>query len=63
VLLAEDGGGGNHLVAATADGTTFPIASESGGEFAGSVFSRDGRTLFANLQSPGAQFAISGSWR
>ncbi|MEP7212953.1 MAG: alkaline phosphatase PhoX [Acidobacteriota bacterium] len=31
-------------------------------EFAGSTFSRDGKTLFVNLQSVGATFAIWGDW-
>jgi secreted PhoX family phosphatase len=31
-------------------------------EFAGTTFSRDGRTLFVNLQSVGATFAIWGDW-
>lgn len=31
-------------------------------EFAGSVFSSDGKTLFVNLQSAGATFAIWGDW-
>ena len=32
-------------------------------EFAGSTFSKDGKTLFVNLQSIGATFAIWGDWR
>jgi secreted PhoX family phosphatase len=31
-------------------------------EFAGSVFSKDGKTLFVNLQTVGATFAIWGDW-
>lgn len=31
-------------------------------EFAGSVFSKDGKTLFVNLQRVGATFAIWGDW-
>jgi secreted PhoX family phosphatase len=31
-------------------------------EFAGSVFSHDGKTLFVNLQGAGATFAIWGDW-
>jgi secreted PhoX family phosphatase len=34
----------------------------SGDEFAGATFSRDGRTLFANVQDPGTTFAIWGPW-
>ncbi|OLS96290.1 Tat pathway signal sequence domain protein [Pseudonocardia sp. CNS-004] len=63
VILAEDGDGTNHLVAAAEDGTTFRLArSEHGGEFTGPVFSADGRVLFANVQVPGTMFAISGPW-
>jgi secreted PhoX family phosphatase len=63
VIIAEDGGGSNHLVAATEDGTTFRIArSEGGSEFTGPVFSADGRVLFANVQVPGTMFAITGPW-
>ncbi len=31
-------------------------------EWAGAVFSRDGQTLYANIQSPGVTFAIQGPW-
>jgi uncharacterized protein len=63
VLLAEDGNGGNHLVGAAEDGTTFRLArSEHGSEFTGPVFSADGRVLFANVQVPGTMFAITGPW-
>jgi len=33
------------------------------GEFAGVVFSDDGRVLFVNCYEPGATFAITGPWR
>jgi secreted PhoX family phosphatase len=63
VILAEDGDSGNHLVGAAEDGTTFRIArSDGGSEFAGPVFSRDRKILFANIQSPGTLFAITGPW-
>jgi secreted PhoX family phosphatase len=63
VILAEDGNGGNHLVGAAEDGTTFRLArSERGSEFTGPVFSADGSVLFANVQVPGTMFAISGPW-
>ena len=32
------------------------------GEFAGTTFSRDGKTLFVNVQPYGATFAIWGDW-
>jgi secreted PhoX family phosphatase len=63
VIIAEDGSGGNHLVGAAEDGTTFRLArSERGSEFTGPVFSADGRVLFANVQVPGTMFAITGPW-
>jgi hypothetical protein len=63
VIVAEDGNGANHLVAAAEDGTTYRLArSERGGEFTGPVFSADGRVLFANVQVPGTMFAITGPW-
>jgi hypothetical protein len=34
----------------------------SAGEFAGSTFSKDGKTFFVNIQSAGATFAIWGDW-
>jgi len=34
-----------------------------GSEWAGACFSPDGDWLFANLQSPGITFAITGPWR
>ena len=33
-----------------------------GSEWAGAVFSKDGQTLYANIQSPGITFAIQGPW-
>jgi secreted PhoX family phosphatase len=63
VIVAEDGNGANHLVGAAEDGTTFRLArSERGSEFAGPVFSADGRVLFASVQVPGTMFAITGPW-
>ena len=32
-------------------------------EFAGAVFSKDGQTLYVNIQSPGVTFAITGPWQ
>jgi secreted PhoX family phosphatase len=63
VIIAEDGDGTNHLVAASEDGSTFRLArSERGSEFTGPVFSADGRVLFANVQVPGTMFAITRPW-
>ena len=64
IILAEDGEGINHLVGVSASGTTYPLArNEMGdGEFTGVAFSADGKVLFANIQSPGHVFAITGPW-
>jgi secreted PhoX family phosphatase len=64
LVVAEDGDGEQHLFGATADGATYPIArNASGGEFTGPVYSADGRVLFANVQTPGTMYAITGPWR
>jgi uncharacterized protein len=66
VILAEDGEGKQHLVGATDRGEVFDLArNELAGdnEFAGPTFSRDRRTLFANVQTPGHVFAIQGPFR
>ncbi|GGR92053.1 hypothetical protein GCM10010252_33510 [Streptomyces aureoverticillatus] len=73
LILAEDGDGVQHLFGATERGRTYPIARNelnvgtpekpSYSEFAGVTFSPDGRTLYANIQSPGIMLAITGPWR
>ena len=66
VMIAEDGDGKQHLVGSTDRGDVFFFArNEDPGdsEFAGPTFSRDGRTLFVNIQTPGWVFAIRGPWR
>ena len=64
LILAEDGEGLSHLVGVTEQGKAYPLALNlvNDSEFAGPVFSADGRTLFANIQSPGYTLAISGPW-
>jgi len=42
-------------------GTTFS-ANAKQNEWAGAVFSPDGRWLFVNIQTPGVTFAITGPW-
>ena len=37
-------------------------ADYRGSEFAGATFDWDGRTLYANIQTPGITFAITGPW-
>ncbi|WP_328402056.1 PhoX family protein [Streptomyces sp. NBC_00390] len=73
VILAEDGEGVQHLIGATDRGRTYPIARNElnlgtaedpdYSEFAGVTFSPDGRTLYASIQTPGIQLAITGPWK
>ncbi len=64
VILAEDGEGLSHLVGVTRQGKAYPMARNelNDSEFTGPTFSADGRVLFANIQSPGYVFAITGPW-
>ncbi|GAA4964053.1 PhoX family protein [Yinghuangia aomiensis] len=73
VVLAEDGDGIQHLVGATSKNRAYPLARNDVNEgtadkpeyseFTGPTFSQDGRILFANVQTPGTMFAITGPWR
>lgn len=65
VILAEDGEGIQHLVGVTDQGKSYPLARNdlNDSEFTGPAFSADGSVLFANIQSPGHVFAITGPWR
>jgi len=65
VILAEDGEGVSHLVGVTDQGKAYPMARNdlNDSEFTGPTFSGVGRILFANIQSPGHVFAITGPWR
>jgi secreted PhoX family phosphatase len=64
LVIAEDGEGVQHLFGATDSGRTYPIARNdlNDSEFAGVVFSPDGRTLYANIQKPGLLLAVTGPW-
>ncbi|MEV4755577.1 alkaline phosphatase PhoX [Micromonospora sp. NPDC049559] len=64
VILAEDGEGLSHLVGVTEQGKAYPMARNelNDSEFTGPTFSHDGKILFANVQSPGYVFAITGPW-
>jgi secreted PhoX family phosphatase len=64
VILAEDGEGIQHLVGVTESGRAFPLARNdlNDSEFTGPAFSKDGKVLFANIQTPGHVFAITGPW-
>ncbi|MFF9042437.1 PhoX family protein [Streptomyces parvulus] len=73
LVIAEDGEGVQHLFGATDSGRTYPIARNelnigdeddpSYSEFTGVTFSPDGRTLYANIQTPGIMLAITGPWK
>ncbi|MGH9279781.1 MAG: alkaline phosphatase PhoX [Acidimicrobiales bacterium] len=62
LVLCEDGDGVQHLLAVAPDGSTSLFARNhtNDSEFAGATFSPDRHTLFANIQSPGITFAITG---
>ncbi len=74
VILCEDSAGDNFIRGLSRKGQLFdialnrlhrnaaPFAPRYGEEFAGSTFSRNGQTLFVNIQSPGITFAIRGPW-
>jgi secreted PhoX family phosphatase len=79
IVLCEDGDlVGQRLLGLTADREIFPLAQNNivldgekngfrgdfrGFEWAGATFSPDGRWLFANIQTPGVTFAITGPWK
>jgi secreted PhoX family phosphatase len=64
LILAEDGVGLSHLVGLTERGVAYPLARNelNDSEFSGPTFSQDAAILFANIQSPGYVFAITGPW-
>jgi secreted PhoX family phosphatase len=65
LILAEDGVGVQHLIGVSGKGDLFPMARNEvdGSEFTGPVYSHDKRVLFANVQTPGTMYAITGPWR
>lgn len=64
LIICEDGNGKEYLHLLRRSGNQIYRLAENlyplqtGSEWAGACFSPDGRTLFANLQSPSAMFAI-----
>ena len=77
LVLCEDGSGEEFMHGLTTDGEIFQFAKNNvvlngqrngivgdfrGAEFAGACYSPDGKWLFANIQSPGITFAITGPW-
>ncbi|HEY8984030.1 MAG TPA: alkaline phosphatase PhoX [Streptomyces sp.] len=73
LVIAEDGEGVQHLFGATDSGRTYPIARNElnagteqepeYSEFTGVTFSPCGKTLYANIQTPGIMLAITGPWK
>lgn len=78
LVLCEDGSGLEYLHGLTVDGEIFQFAQNNvklngerngivgdftGSEWAGACYSPDGKWLFANIQSPGITFAITGPWK
>ena len=78
LVLCEDGSGEEFMHGLTVDGEIFTFAKNNvvlngerngiagdfrGSEWAGACYSPDGRWLFANIQSPGISFAITGPWK
>ncbi|HEV8489248.1 MAG TPA: alkaline phosphatase PhoX [Candidatus Limnocylindrales bacterium] len=76
IILCEDGPVENYIRGLTRSGQLFnialnqlrrnapPNAPRFGEEFAGSTFSRNGKTLYVNIQaSQGISFAIWGNWQ
>lgn len=64
IIIAEDHKNICRLIGITPKGECYQIAAnlQAGTELAGVCFSPDGSTLFANVQSPGYTFAITGLW-
>ena len=78
IVLCEDGDrDGQRMLFLTPDGQIYPFAANDivldnfkgntgdfrGREWAGACFSPDGKWLFANIQTPGVTFAITGPWK
>lgn len=73
LVIAEDGSGIQRLLGATDSGRTSPIARNelnagtaedpSYSEFTDVTFSPEGKTLYANIQTPGIMLAITGPWK
>ncbi|MEO0784945.1 MAG: alkaline phosphatase PhoX [Pseudomonadota bacterium] len=65
LTICEDADRACRVHGLTPDGRLYTIAENphpEGGEFAGACWSPDGSTLFVNIQTPGATYAITGPW-
>ncbi|MEO0815933.1 MAG: alkaline phosphatase PhoX [Pseudomonadota bacterium] len=66
LTICEDADRACRIHGLTPDGRLYTIAENphpDGGEFAGACWSPDGSTLFVNIQTPGATYAITGPWQ
>ena len=64
LILSEDGKGHDRLIGIKPNGKTYLLAENiyNKSEFAGAVFSPDGKILFVNIYNPTMTIAISGKW-
>ena len=65
VILCEDGPEDQYLVGVSPAGQFYQLGHNAynQSEFAGSVFSPNGETLYVNIQNPGLTLAIQGPWQ
>ena len=65
MIICEDGKGTDYLLGVKPDGTIYKFAKNTlnNKEFAGSIFSPNGKILFVNIQLPGLTLAITGPWQ
>ena len=65
LVICEDGDDEQFVRGLSPHGRIYPIARNAhpgDSEFAGACFAPDGKTLFVNVQEPGATYAITGPW-
>ena len=64
LIISEDGKGHDRLIGIRPNGKTYLIAKNiyNNAEFAGAVFSPDGKILFVNIYNPTMTIAIEGLW-
>jgi len=64
LIISEDGKGHDRLIGIKPNGKTYLLAENiyNKSEFAGAVFSPDGKILFVNIYDPTMTIAIEGPW-
>jgi len=64
LIISEDGKGHDRLIGIKPNGKTYLLAENifNKSEFAGAVFSPDGKILFVNIYDPTMTIAITGPW-